>query len=159
MQISSGKNHSCALTESAKAICWGDGTQGQIGSDKYEQESPGKKIEIESVISLAAGGDSTCVEIAKESFNELKNRIKSKRIKSDEDELLLMKNVIIGKSFSTKFNYDFVKDNFLEIMNSIENDIMVSLLLESIKVFNVEFSKSSIKGKKELFYRDNVSCN
>ena len=95
------------------------------------------------------------LKIAKESFNELKKKIKTKRNKSDEDELLLMKNIIIGKSFSTKFNYDFVKDNFLEIMNSIENDIMISLFLENIKVFNVEYSKSSIKGKKELFYINN----
>ncbi|MCK4523798.1 hypothetical protein KAU15_02630, partial [candidate division WOR-3 bacterium] len=73
---------------------------------------------------LFANNKKYILKIAKESFNELKKKIKTKRNKSDEDELLLMKNIIIGKSFSTKFNYDFVKDNFLEIMNSIENDIM-----------------------------------
>ena len=91
------------------------------------------------------------VKTAKQSFDTLKKAFKEGD-KSSEDDLLLMKNILKSKTFSTEFNYDFVKDNFFSIMKSIENDLMTNLLINSVKIYNKEFCRSKIKQKKEIFY-------
>lgn len=95
------------------------------------------------------------LKISKTSFNNLKNAYKQNSSRETEEQLLLMKNIINAKTFSTKFNYDFIRDNYADIMSSIENDLIVFLLLENIRVFNVEYSKSRVKEKKEYFFINN----
>lgn len=95
------------------------------------------------------------LKISKTSFNNMKNAYKNDNSKDAEEQLLLLKNIITSKTFSTKFNYDFIRDNYTDIMSSIENDLIVFLLLENIRVFNVEYSKSRVKEKKEYFFINN----
>ncbi|MEJ2599125.1 MAG: hypothetical protein P8Z00_12375 [Anaerolineales bacterium] len=60
--LTAGHGHTCALTVSSKAICWGSNLYGQLGDDTTEDRStPVEVVGLSSgVEALAAGGYHTC---------------------------------------------------------------------------------------------------
>ncbi len=59
--ISAGGSHSCALTATGKAYCWGDGFSGQLGFGGLEQQN--EPIDVsgdQKYTRIAAGGKHTC---------------------------------------------------------------------------------------------------
>jgi len=71
-QISSGRNHTCALipsspgSETGGVMCWGRGTEGQLGNGAYANS--GVPVAVSGLSSgvkaVAAGGNHTCALIA-----------------------------------------------------------------------------------------------
>ena len=66
-QISTGNYHSCALTASGNVKCWGDGTNGRLGNNLYDDRSyPVDVITgndntlLSDIIQISAGGTFTC---------------------------------------------------------------------------------------------------
>jgi alpha-tubulin suppressor-like RCC1 family protein len=60
--ISVGERHSCLLTGEGTVWCWGDNTQGQLGSDEVTRPSEPNRVPtiIPPVIAVSAGGFHTC---------------------------------------------------------------------------------------------------
>lgn len=60
--ISAGDNHTCTLTDSGGALCWGNNGSGELGDGTYEaQNSAGATSPIASgMIAISAGGGHTC---------------------------------------------------------------------------------------------------
>ncbi len=61
-QIEVGNRHACAVTAEGVAWCWGDDASGQAGDgpDPSDSSQPVEVTTEESVISISAGGDSSC---------------------------------------------------------------------------------------------------
>ncbi len=94
------------------------------------------------------------VQTAKKSFSKIKNLIKENKEEARE-EMILMDNILVSKGIKKNFNYDLVKENYIQIMKSIENDISIFLLLNNIKIYNFEHAKDTIKKSKEEFFIKN----
>ncbi|MFZ6658174.1 RCC1 domain-containing protein [Undibacterium sp. TJN19] len=63
--ISSGYNHTCALTTSGTVKCWGLGTDGQLGDGTFvSKTTPVDVVGLAGVISLSAGYNHTCALIS-----------------------------------------------------------------------------------------------
>ena len=58
-----GFNHSCAVRLREVLRCWGDNRWGQlgIGSNIFNCPTPNTTVNLTSVLSVAAGGNNTCV--------------------------------------------------------------------------------------------------
>jgi len=61
-------------------------------------------------------------------------------------------DIISGTGFQKKFNYQFIKDAFVEIMDSISDDLMIYLLIDSIRLYNFQQFKDPVKKRKESLY-------
>ena len=67
-QISSGGEHTCALTFSGKVLCWGGGEHGQLGNDDIANkdhpvsvvDSDGSTASLENIVQISAGEHHTC---------------------------------------------------------------------------------------------------
>jgi alpha-tubulin suppressor-like RCC1 family protein len=59
--ISAGDRHTCAVTTSGQAWCWGDGVQGQLGNGSGTlSEVPVPVAGGQNFVSISAGGSHTC---------------------------------------------------------------------------------------------------
>ncbi|KRA31045.1 MULTISPECIES: RCC1 domain-containing protein [unclassified Nocardioides] len=65
--IAAGAKHTCALMEGGSVLCWGSGSEGQLGYGNVENvgddETPGSQIAVSTgrnVRSIEAGGNTTC---------------------------------------------------------------------------------------------------
>ena len=66
--ISVGNEHSCALTNAGKVLCWGAGTSGQLGNDAmvgsdhpvYVVDGDGSNTHLTGIIQISSGFDFTC---------------------------------------------------------------------------------------------------
>jgi alpha-tubulin suppressor-like RCC1 family protein len=60
--VSVGKYHSCAVTESGSAYCWGKNDNGQLGngSTSYSQSTPVLVSGLSNVVAVSAGGWHSC---------------------------------------------------------------------------------------------------
>ena len=59
--ITAGDRHTCALLTGATVQCWGDNSQGQLGtSSPTKSSSPVSVAGINNAISISAGNDRTC---------------------------------------------------------------------------------------------------
>lgn len=92
------------------------------------------------------------MRVAKSTFETLKKEHAEKQSKEAEDDISLMQNLFLGTGFQKKFNYQFIKDKFTEIMESITNDLMIYLLIDSIRLYNFQQFKDPVKKKKESLY-------
>jgi alpha-tubulin suppressor-like RCC1 family protein len=62
-QVDAGERHTCAVTTSSRAFCWGDGEQGQVGNGKrYLSYWPRAVSGGLSFSRVSAGRDHTCGE-------------------------------------------------------------------------------------------------
>ena len=66
-QISSGSDHTCALTSSGGVKCWGYGREGRLGNDRTFYEYPvdvvnedGSSTPLTSIVQVSAGDEHTC---------------------------------------------------------------------------------------------------
>jgi alpha-tubulin suppressor-like RCC1 family protein len=60
-QIVAGRQHTCALTTTGKAFCWGANGQGQLGDGTQAIRSGAVAVEQSGIfVSLVAGGEHTC---------------------------------------------------------------------------------------------------
>lgn len=94
------------------------------------------------------------IQVAKKAYDALKAEAKEGDRKAEED-ILLMQNIFKNKMLSKQFNYDFVRDKFNEIMSAIENDILVDILINSVRIYNVEAESDRIKRQREAFFVTN----
>ena len=70
-QVTSGINHSCALLESGRAVCWGDDAQGQLGNGEgiSDSDTPvfvrnaANTAPLSGIAQISAGGGFTCVRL------------------------------------------------------------------------------------------------
>ena len=68
VRISSGKEHTCALTVYGRVLCWGRGTEGQLGSNRTDNEhtpvavveGDGSSRELKNIIQINSGYEHTC---------------------------------------------------------------------------------------------------
>ena len=63
VQLEVGGNHSCALTQSAEAVCWGDNFNGQLGNGSADESFRVSPVIVSGgnrFFRLAAGGAHTC---------------------------------------------------------------------------------------------------
>ena len=67
IQLAAGDNHTCALMETGRVRCWGDGSSGQLGygstANIGDDESPSSAGDVDvgvRVVQLTAGGRHTC---------------------------------------------------------------------------------------------------
>ncbi|MGH3646568.1 MAG: hypothetical protein ACRDTM_05265, partial [Micromonosporaceae bacterium] len=61
-RISVGNLHSCAITDSGEAECWGGNDNGQLGNGTTTTStSPVPVSGVSAALQLAAGGSHTCV--------------------------------------------------------------------------------------------------
>jgi alpha-tubulin suppressor-like RCC1 family protein len=65
--LSAGERHTCALTRSGTAVCWGDGFYGQLGdghkgnyNTDYESSVPVAVIGLNNVVAISAGKTHSC---------------------------------------------------------------------------------------------------
>lgn len=91
------------------------------------------------------------VQVAKKSYDTLKNSVKEGDKKAEED-ILLMQNIFKDKMLSKQFNYDFVRDKYNELMSAIENDVLIDILINSIRIYNIEAETDRIKKQREAFF-------
>lgn len=64
-QLSSGGNHTCALTKTGTVFCWGSNRYGQLGDGSQERRtSPVQVGELNSVLALSSGSWHTCAVLA-----------------------------------------------------------------------------------------------
>ncbi|MDD3803426.1 MAG: hypothetical protein PHW02_03440 [bacterium] len=92
------------------------------------------------------------LKVAKTTFDSLKKEYSENQSKEVEEDISLMQNLFLGSGFQKKFNYQFIKDKFTEIMESISNDLMVYLLIDSVRLYNFQQFKDPVKKKKESLY-------
>jgi len=59
VQISAGERHACGLTLAGDILCWGDGSEGQLGGPLSET-LPTVVTGLPKAVSVAAGGRHTC---------------------------------------------------------------------------------------------------
>lgn len=60
-EVVAGRAHSCALTTTGKAFCWGGNSEGQLGDGTQGLRSGAVAVEQRGTfVSLVAGGDHTC---------------------------------------------------------------------------------------------------
>jgi alpha-tubulin suppressor-like RCC1 family protein len=60
-QLALGWNHTCALTTSGQAVCWGQGSRGQLGDGStVEQRGPAPVVGSQEFVSVAAGSAHSC---------------------------------------------------------------------------------------------------
>jgi alpha-tubulin suppressor-like RCC1 family protein len=66
ISISAGGGHTCALLSTGAAMCWGDGSMGQLGTgNRNDQLTPQYVSDLSSgVASISAGGCLTCVVLS-----------------------------------------------------------------------------------------------
>jgi alpha-tubulin suppressor-like RCC1 family protein len=63
LKVSAGSSHTCAVTTTEKAYCWGSGFHGQIGDGKtYDRFTPRAVVGGLSFERVSAGHDHTCGE-------------------------------------------------------------------------------------------------
>ena len=61
VQVVAGTAHSCALSESGRVYCWGQGTFGQLGNGEAKTyATPVEVIALSGVSQITAGGHHTC---------------------------------------------------------------------------------------------------
>ena len=62
MSISTGDSHTCAVTTSGEALCWGRGLGGRLGTgDSSDEAIPAQVVGLSSgIISISAGNEHTC---------------------------------------------------------------------------------------------------
>ena len=68
IQISSGKEHTCALTVWGRVFCWGRGTEGQLGSNRTDNEYTPVEVvsgdangtSLKNIIQINSGYEHTC---------------------------------------------------------------------------------------------------
>jgi alpha-tubulin suppressor-like RCC1 family protein len=60
--LSAGRNHSCALQLSGTVQCWGENSEGELGTGMAgsDQSTPQDVAGLSDVIALSAGGNHTC---------------------------------------------------------------------------------------------------
>jgi|GEM_PF-2125785 hypothetical protein len=92
------------------------------------------------------------LKVAKITFESLKKEYAETHGKDIEADIASMQNLFMGSGFQKKFNYQFIKDKFTEIMDSISNDLMIYLLLDSVRLYNFSQYKDPVKKKKESLY-------
>ena len=62
--VTAGANHTCGLEANGVALCWGDGTDGQLGvGTNLAVNSVPAAVGIQPIGSIAAGGHHTCASI------------------------------------------------------------------------------------------------
>jgi hypothetical protein len=63
--VTAGANHTCGLGSSGVALCWGDGTDGQLGiGTNLAVNGVPMAVGVQPIGSIAAGGRHTCASIA-----------------------------------------------------------------------------------------------
>ncbi|MGE3063608.1 MAG: hypothetical protein AB7T10_08255 [bacterium] len=92
------------------------------------------------------------LKVAKTTFDSLKKEYAEKQSKDVGEDIALMQNLFIGAGFQKKFNYQFVKDKFTEIMESVTNDLIIYLLIDSVRLYNFQQFKDPVKKRKESLY-------
>ena len=60
IQISVGGAHTCALTVEKRVLCWGKGTDGQLGNGGTQSASAPVSVALEDIVQIAAGASHTC---------------------------------------------------------------------------------------------------
>ena len=60
IQISVGDNHTCALTVERRVVCWGNGTNGQLGNGGTQSASAPVSVSLEDVVQISSGASHTC---------------------------------------------------------------------------------------------------
>ena len=68
VQVSSGLNHTCALNDDKKVLCWGRGNKGQLGDDStndrympvFVVDTSGSTTHLSGVVQIVAGAQHTC---------------------------------------------------------------------------------------------------
>ncbi|MBT4639257.1 MAG: hypothetical protein HN929_04130, partial [Chloroflexi bacterium] len=64
LQLSVGKDHSCAVNDNGQVWCWGEGSNGKLGNESTSvQKTPVQVSNISSALQVAAGDEHTCAVI------------------------------------------------------------------------------------------------
>lgn len=92
------------------------------------------------------------IKLAKKCFDDLKKDIELTKTPFAEQELELIQNLFSGARFQKKFNIDFVESAYREIMDNLVYDLVVHLLVSSVKVVNEEYAKEDLRRRKEAIY-------
>ena len=63
--VSAGNDHSCAVNSTGHMFCWGTNLYGELGfgSSALSVPSPQLVVDIENVVSIAAGGSHSCATV------------------------------------------------------------------------------------------------
>ena len=67
VQVESGKDHTCALNESGRVNCWGDGAGGRLGNGGTSDQDHSVTVTVdtddnplENIVQISAGAEHTC---------------------------------------------------------------------------------------------------
>jgi alpha-tubulin suppressor-like RCC1 family protein len=60
--VAAGRNHTCALVQAGRVLCWGDDGYGQLGDGKRaDRLLPGRVAKLSrGIVAIAAGASHTC---------------------------------------------------------------------------------------------------
>lgn len=58
--VTAGSEHSCALRQSGRVVCWGSNVFGQVGDASFMDRRTPVPVSLESVEAVSAGGNHTC---------------------------------------------------------------------------------------------------
>lgn len=58
--VAAGSEHSCALRQSGRVVCWGSNVFGQVGDASFMDRRTPVPVALESVEAVSAGGNHTC---------------------------------------------------------------------------------------------------
>ncbi len=94
------------------------------------------------------------LKVVKNSFEELKKEFANKKEKTINQEINSISELFVETKFSKKFNYDLIKKKFLDIMDDLINQLIISILFTSIKIYNTE--KEKYDNKKNLYILNSI---
>jgi alpha-tubulin suppressor-like RCC1 family protein len=58
--VSAGSRHTCALSRDSGVWCWGDGSAGQLGNDRFNVRLEPQAVALDAAIDIAVGLETTC---------------------------------------------------------------------------------------------------
>lgn len=110
--ISAGDDHTCALTNNGRALCWGKGTDGTLGAANPGDSAAPRNLcpgcgEIDSVRSVAAGPRSTWVVSGETAYMWGTDRNGNKRARA-EYGITSVRAVAAGTDFACTANINAV---------------------------------------------------
>ncbi|MDI6700588.1 MAG: hypothetical protein QME48_05080 [bacterium] len=96
------------------------------------------------------------LKVVKNSFENLKKEYSEQKTGIVKKEINFISELFVESKFQKKFNFELLQKKFLKIIENLIDKLIISILLDSFIIHNIELSKD--EAKKELL-NFNLSVN